>query len=242
MVKKIDGTTLIVRLREHQLAAKMETDRDICEPELQSTSGVLCRFRSLNEVSSFHSSALIPSLPSTYSVPTAPERPLTPHGDYVLSGHDDDLDSLSRALPQNRSHFLEKARKLLSEVRLPGSYNTPFSPPSCCDQEGRNISVDALFTGEMYAVKFVWSQPANRSVFLAGDFNSWGLPVSLTRRANDVHPGGNDMWETVLRLPKGQYHYKYVVDGEWQYDDSTAWVDERDRGRVNILLIEPVGR
>jgi len=53
--------------------------------------------------------------------------------------------------------------------------------------------------------------PQAREVLVAGDFNQWvGIP--LVRRT------GDGLWQRVISLRQGGYHYKFLVDGEWILD------------------------
>lgn len=45
-------------------------------------------------------------------------------------------------------------------------------------------------------------------VFVAGTFNDWNPRASPMERWSD------DDWEIDLKLPPGQYEYKFVIDGE----------------------------
>ena len=48
-------------------------------------------------------------------------------------------------------------------------------------------------------------------VFVVGDFNQ-GSPIPLQQTDNGA-------WRAVLDLPTGhQYHFRYLVDGEWRAD------------------------
>ena len=50
-----------------------------------------------------------------------------------------------------------------------------------------------------------------KSVFLAGSFNGWS--TSATPMVTNGHGQGH--WKATLPLARGQYEYKFVVDGEW---------------------------
>lgn len=50
------------------------------------------------------------------------------------------------------------------------------------------------------------------SVQLVGDFTQWQKhPVSLRKSAEGV-------WRCSLELEPGTYHYRFLVDGQWQDD------------------------
>ncbi len=51
-----------------------------------------------------------------------------------------------------------------------------------------------------------------KEVLLAGDFTGWEkTPIKLRK-------GERGDWCATVKLAPGQYHYKFVVDGEWQDD------------------------
>lgn len=54
-----------------------------------------------------------------------------------------------------------------------------------------------------------------KQVSLAGDFNNWnmfGTPLAKTK----------DGWQSRINLPKGKYLYKFIIDGSWTADPTTA--------------------
>jgi len=57
---------------------------------------------------------------------------------------------------------------------------------------------------------FKWHQtPDAKEVLLAGDFTNWN-PLPMTKN--------NGMFHTSVKLPPGEYRYKFVVDGIWHSD------------------------
>jgi len=71
------------------------------------------------------------------------------------------------------------------------------------------------------------------SVSLAGEFNDWDS--TSTRLQKDEH----GMWRTALEAPPpGLYHYKFVINGEWWFEDPTNGMKAPDnRGGLNSVLI-----
>jgi 1,4-alpha-glucan branching enzyme len=53
-------------------------------------------------------------------------------------------------------------------------------------------------------------------VRIAGDFNGW-VPDKDVRSRLEV-AGEERVWTKLLRLPPGEYRYRYLVDGEWRED------------------------
>jgi 1,4-alpha-glucan branching enzyme len=59
---------------------------------------------------------------------------------------------------------------------------------------------------------FTFSAPSAMSVMLAGDFTHWQKsPVGMQK-------GADGLWRVAVDLSPGTYHYRFLVDGEWQDD------------------------
>ena len=68
------------------------------------------------------------------------------------------------------------------------------------------------------------------SVFLVGSMNSWdesGIPM----KKND-----NDIWEITVKLSSGEYGYKFIVDGNWKYDESNPSFEDDGYGGMNSIV------
>lgn len=63
---------------------------------------------------------------------------------------------------------------------------------------------------------FSYNAPKAVSVLLAGDFTEW------RKNAIALKPQGDGMWKAIAQLKPGTYHYRFVVDGEWQDDPECA--------------------
>ena len=80
-------------------------------------------------------------------------------------------------------------------------------------------------------VTFVFDQkPDAKRVFLAGDFNDWS-PES--RRMVKVRDG---TFRARMALPRGEYQYKFVVDGEWRHDDDAEAQAPNECGSLNSVV------
>ena len=64
-------------------------------------------------------------------------------------------------------------------------------------------------TTSLRRTEFVCHAPDARAVFLVGSFNNWDA------KANPMSQTADGQWLTVLDLPPGFYHYKFLVDGRW---------------------------
>ena len=59
---------------------------------------------------------------------------------------------------------------------------------------------------------FAITAPTAMSVLLAGDFTHWQQRAISMKK----HPGG--VWKATVKLAPGTYHYRFIVDGQWQDD------------------------
>ncbi|MFN2350690.1 MAG: isoamylase early set domain-containing protein [Kiritimatiellia bacterium] len=68
-------------------------------------------------------------------------------------------------------------------------------------------------------------------IFLAGTFNNWDC---TRHRMKDTRTNGK--YTITLVLPKGQYEYKFLVNGNWLVDpECQNWV-RNSYGTLNSLL------
>src|SRR5438105_1937813 len=64
-------------------------------------------------------------------------------------------------------------------------------------------------------VEFKLNAPGAQSVALAGSFNNWDAKKTTLRKQGDC-------WTTNIKLPRGRYEYRFVVDGQWVSDPSAS--------------------
>jgi 1,4-alpha-glucan branching enzyme len=80
-------------------------------------------------------------------------------------------------------------------------------------------------------VSFYLRMPDAKEVYLAGDFNNWdasSLPLSKDSRG---------AWRKTLTLSKGQYQYRYIVDGKWYTDPNKEQCPNPFGGQNNVLKV-----
>ncbi len=65
---------------------------------------------------------------------------------------------------------------------------------------------------------------------LAGDFNDWMPHTTPMRRLSDGD------FEARLRLPKGRYRYRIVVDGRWSHDQHNPTIERNEYGEINSIV------
>lgn len=72
--------------------------------------------------------------------------------------------------------------------------------------------------------------PGAKEVFIAGDFNNWSKDPSFAM----VSSNGN--WSKRLSLKPGQYHYRFIVDGNWITDPGNPLQEKNPYGEYDSLL------
>ena len=86
-------------------------------------------------------------------------------------------------------------------------------------------------------IEFSYEAPNAQSVYIAGDFNEWN--TTKTPLSKDE----NGIWKTVLKLAPGKYQYKFVVDGNWLFDqDNPNLADDGYGGSNSIVEIGANGK
>jgi hypothetical protein len=72
--------------------------------------------------------------------------------------------------------------------------------------------------------------PNAEEVQLAGDFNDWMPHTTPMRRLS------HGEYEARLRLPRGRYRYRLVVDGRWCHDQHNPLIETNDYGELNSVV------
>ena len=76
---------------------------------------------------------------------------------------------------------------------------------------------------------FAITAPGALSVQLVGDFTQWQEhPISLAK-------GSDGVWRTVVDLPPGTHHYRFLVDGEWRNDPDCTLRAPNPYGGENMI-------
>ncbi len=81
-----------------------------------------------------------------------------------------------------------------------------------------------------HAARFEFTDPAAKSVLIAGTFNDWHP------EATEMVPMGNGRWLKELVLPPGIYEYRLVADGVWMADPLVAETSPNPYGGLNSVL------
>ncbi len=82
-------------------------------------------------------------------------------------------------------------------------------------------------------VEFRFYRPQASSVYLVGDFNHWREnELAMVRSA-----GG--YWRALIRLPEGEYRFRYCADGEWFTDYGAFGIEPGQFGYDSVIRVGP---
>ncbi len=142
------------------------------------------------------------------------------------------------------SHASRRKLLLMTDMRLSDSYSdfvfTPIRSKAGRVTGLRLNSWDSNITARKLSlsqpslqgnVTFRLSGRANaRIVAVAGSFNNWNQSQFLFARVGDE-------WVCKLKLPPGQYEYKFIIDGDWLVDPRNSKTKHDERGNLNSVLV-----
>ncbi|MBN1553735.1 MAG: 1,4-alpha-glucan branching protein [Phycisphaerae bacterium] len=80
---------------------------------------------------------------------------------------------------------------------------------------------------------FSFYRPGAKQVYLAGEFNGW--------RTGDINmfSVGDGNWVAKVRLPAGEFRFRYCADGEWFTDYAACGVEPGRFGMDSLVVIQP---
>jgi len=110
------------------------------------------------------------------------------------------------------------------------AFRSAATEPSSAEEIDRKIEMVYGVRQESDVVIFRSRNPNASEVQLAGDFNDWMPHTTPMRRL----PDGD--FETRLRLPRGRYRYRLVVDGRWSHDVYNPTIETNEYGELNSVL------
>ena len=80
--------------------------------------------------------------------------------------------------------------------------------------------------------EFKFFRPGAGQVHLVGDFNEWrGEDLLMVREADGY-------WSAKLRLPPGEFRFRYCADGEWFTDYAAFGVEPGRFGLDSVVRVE----
>ena len=82
-------------------------------------------------------------------------------------------------------------------------------------------------------VEFSFFRPDAGCVFVAGDFNSWREgELAMT-------PDARGYWRARMRLPAGEFKFRYCADGAWYADYAAFGVEPGQFGLDSVVRVVP---
>lgn len=79
--------------------------------------------------------------------------------------------------------------------------------------------------------EFRFFHPRARQVFLVGDFNGWRQgDLAMTREADGY-------WRATIRLPAGDFRFRYCADGDWYLDYAAFGLDVGPHGHDSVVRV-----
>ena len=80
-------------------------------------------------------------------------------------------------------------------------------------------------------VEFRFFRAGAADVRVAADFTDWeAKPLSMKHE-------GNGWWSARVRLPAGEYRFRYLADGQWFTDFASHGVELKKQSWNSILLV-----
>ena len=126
-------------------------------------------------------------------------------------------------------HFVMVCLILLSVVSLIGCAGQKMTEEEeRADKTEKNGKVQVTFS--------ITLEKTPKSVFVAGNFNSW-LPNDTNYALTDED--GNGTWEVTIWLAPGTYQYKFVVDNTWILPPQTpSTIDDGFGGQNGFIEVQ----
>ncbi len=92
------------------------------------------------------------------------------------------------------------------------------------------ISLNSAVKETDSGIEFNYEAPNAQTVFLAGSLNDWNTTK------NPLKKDENGIWKTTIKLSSGKHSYKFVVDGNWFFDQDNPNIEDDGYGGSNSLV------
>lgn len=79
-------------------------------------------------------------------------------------------------------------------------------------------------------VEFQMLAPGASTVMLYGGFNGWSQGHLLQKN-------GNGLWRYSMKLGRGRYEYKFLVDGKWRYNTALPTIADGFGDKNNLVIV-----
>lgn len=129
--------------------------------------------------------------------------------------------------------------KALNEVSGSAQSETPADQPIMMNST-RSVIKPALSTSQDKPVSeaqtsreimFNVDAPGAREIYVVGDFNGWKPSDDFKLSRMD-----NGTWEKKIGLNSGRHRYKFVIDGEWVYDQKNNEREQNSFGTFDSVV------
>lgn len=78
-------------------------------------------------------------------------------------------------------------------------------------------------------ISFIYDAPGAKEVSVTGSFCRWDEGIAMKR-------DGDGCFKAVLTLPRGDYEYRFRVDGEWRNDPNCSETTPNRYGSENCVV------
>jgi len=86
-------------------------------------------------------------------------------------------------------------------------------------------------------ILFRYYSPSAKTVTVAGEFNGWEFKQDQSRTVY-LKKNEKDIWEALVSMGSGRYHYKFVIDYQsWVLDSNNPLTEDDGTGNLNSLII-----
>jgi 1,4-alpha-glucan branching enzyme len=159
---------------------------------------------------------------------------VTGHGEWLLQNDGSGHWKLTTQLPPGRHRFkyvIDGGARWETDPRMP----VATDGNSVMDvSSGTPASIAGVSAAASSAPTFTYTDPAAKSVYVAGDFNEWNAT------ANPMEKDSSGVWTASVALKPGKYQYKFVVDGNWKQDPlNPDTADDTFGGRNSVKTVGP---
>jgi 1,4-alpha-glucan branching enzyme len=90
---------------------------------------------------------------------------------------------------------------------------------------------DKMVTLKDGMVEFRFFRPQAQRAYIAGDFNNWRSGEIAMARNSDGH------WVARMKLPAGEFRFRYCADGEWFTDYAAFGVEPGRFGLDSVVRV-----
>lgn len=159
---------------------------------------------------------------------------VTGHGEWLLQNDGSGHWKLTTPLTPGRHRFkyaIDGGARWETDPRLPvatdGNSVIDVSAGGATSMAGGSSAAGSAPT-------FSYTDPAAKSVYVAGDFNEWNAT------ANPMEKDSSGVWVAAVPLKPGKYQYKFIVDGNWKPDPlNSDTADDTFGGRNSVKTVRP---